>query len=102
MGEIEVRVVRIYGGRFGEGDTVISKDTVSIGRGRGNQIKYGFPFLSRLHGTIILKKRTFGDKLIYKDHSSYGTTIIHWDKLEAKSKFVHNKEIKIAQGIGFL
>jgi pSer/pThr/pTyr-binding forkhead associated (FHA) protein len=61
-------------------------EKVTIGRSHSADIFFNFPTLSRDQGIIFSEKGV----LMYKDTSSYGTTIIHLNK---SKEFVHNKKV---------
>ena len=75
-------------------------EEITIGRQSGTDIGWVFSWISRKHGRIFLEKGIFNEHLDYEDYSSFGTTVLHWNKHNngVETEFVHNKKVKIKPG----
>jgi len=103
--KLHVSVFQLHGGMFlgSDSDHVenIIKDIdqeINIGREKGDLGGWvnSYSILSRRHGKIFVRKGV----IIYEDTSTYGTTILHWEKGTGvgKSEFVHDKDVVINPG----
>ena len=93
-----VKYYNIDGGQF-KGENMSGPYTMAtIGRDRECNITSNSKYVSRKHGILMFKHKTFGEHLVFRDDSGNGTQIIQLKSGRAKINLIKGDEKEVNPG----